>query len=160
MRVRTAVRAGSWYSGNKNGLIKEINNMYLHEVGPGRKPSETSERKERNNVLGVVSPHAGYACSAPTAAHGFLALADDRKEIDTAIILGNKHTHYGPDISVAPFEAWMTPLGQVQTNMSLLTKIIENKGQISSDLIQKIDFDESAHLDEHSIELQIPFLQD
>ncbi|MHA2225599.1 MAG: AmmeMemoRadiSam system protein B, partial [Candidatus Hodarchaeales archaeon] len=80
MRVRTAVRAGSWYSGNKNGLIKEINNMYLHEVGPGRKPSETSERKERNNVLGVVSPHAGYACSAPTAAHGFLALADDRKE--------------------------------------------------------------------------------
>ncbi|MHA2227341.1 MAG: AmmeMemoRadiSam system protein B, partial [Candidatus Hodarchaeales archaeon] len=117
-------------------------------------------RKERNNVLGVVSPHAGYACSAPTAAHGFLALADDRKEIDTAIILGNKHTHYGPDISVAPFEAWMTPLGQVQTNMSLLTTIIENKGQISSGLGQKIDFDESAHLDEHSIELQIPFLQD
>lgn len=160
MRVRTAIRAGSWYSGQKDGLMTEINNMYLHKVGPGKRPLPFDQRKDAKNILGVVSPHAGYACSAPTAAHGFLALAEDRKEIDTAILLGNKHTHYGPEISVAPFDAWETPLGQVPVNMSLLTRIINNKQRLSDKLSQLVDFDDTAHMDEHSIELQIPFLQD
>lgn len=160
MRVRTAVRAGSWYSGQKDRLINEISSMYLHNVGPGRRPPALDQRKDMKNLLGIVSPHAGYACSAPTAAHGFMALAEDRKEIDTAILLGNKHTHHGPDISVASFDAWETPLGQVPVNMSLLTRIINNKHQLSNEIAQIIDFDDTAHMDEHSIELQIPFLQD
>lgn len=160
MRVRTAVRAGSWYSGHKDGLMNEIHALYLHKVGPGRRPLASDQRKNVKNLLGILSPHAGYACSAPTAAHGFLALADDRKEIDTAILLGNKHTHRGPEISVASFDAWNTPLGQVPVNMSLLTKIVENKHELDDKLAQIIDFDDSAHSDEHSIELQIPFLQD
>ncbi len=134
--------------------------MYLHEVGPGRRPLALDQRKDQRNILGLVSPHAGYACSAPTAAHGFLALAEDRKEIDTAILLGNKHTHHGPEISVASFDAWQTPLGQVPVNMSLLRRIVENKNKSSDKLTQLIGFDDTAHLDEHSIELQIPFLQD
>lgn len=159
MRVRAAVRAGSWYSGHKDGLIKEIDAMYQHKVGPGRKPLALDQRKDVKNILGIISPHAGYACSAPTASHGFLALADDRKEIDTVLVLGNKHTHYGPEISVAPFNAWKTPLGQVSVNMSFLTRIIENKHKLPDPIKEKIDFDDTAHMDEHSIELQIPFLQ-
>ncbi|MHA2245476.1 MAG: AmmeMemoRadiSam system protein B [Candidatus Hodarchaeales archaeon] len=160
MQIRPAVRAGSWYSGHKDGLIQEINRMYLHKVGPCRRPLVLDQRKEVKNILGLVSPHAGYACSAPTASHGFLALAEDRKEIDTVVLLGNKHTHHGPEISVASFDAWQTPLGQVPANMSFLSSIVENKNQLSNQLEQMVDFDESAHMDEHSIELQIPFLQD
>lgn len=160
MRVRNAVRAGSWYSGQKDRLIDEINAMYLHNVGPGRRPLALDQRKDVKNLLGVVSPHAGYACSAPTAAHGFLAMAEDRKEIDTVILLGNKHTHYGPEISVAPFDIWETPLGHVPVNMSFLNRIVENKSQLSTQIGQMVAFDDTAHLDEHSIELQIPFLQD
>ena len=160
MRVRTAVRAGSWYSGQKDRLIDEINAMYLHNVGPGRRPLALDQRTDVKNLLGIVSPHAGYACSAPTAAHGFMAIAEDRKEINTVILLGNKHTHYGPEISVAPFNAWETPLGQVPVNMSLLNRIIANKSQLPDQIGQMIAFDDTAHLDEHSIELQIPFLQD
>ncbi|UCG01750.1 MAG: AmmeMemoRadiSam system protein B [Candidatus Heimdallarchaeota archaeon] len=160
MRVRTAVRAGSWYSGQKDRLLNEINAMYMHKIGPGRKPLALDQRKDVKNILGVVSPHAGYACSAPTAAHGFIALAEDRKEINTVILLGNKHTPYGPEISVAPFDAWETPLGQVPVNMSLLNRIIDNKQQLPDRLSKILDFDDTAHMDEHSIELQIPFLQD
>jgi AmmeMemoRadiSam system protein B len=160
VQIRPAVRAGSWYSGHKDGLIQEINRMYLHKVGPCRRPLVLDQRKEVKNILGLVSPHAGYACSAPTASHGFLALAEDRKEIDTVVLLGNKHTHHGPEISVASFDAWQTPLGQVPANMSFLSSIVENKNQLSNQLEQMVDFDESAHMDEHSIELQIPFLQD
>jgi len=159
MKVRDAVRAGSWYSGYKDGLIKEINAMYLHEIGPGKRPSEVEQRKNVKNLLGLISPHAGYACSAPTATHGFLALAEDRKEIDTVIILGNKHTPYGPEISVSPHDYWNTPLGQAPLNRSLLEKIVGKK-DISAEIAHHIDFDDTAHRDEHSIELQIPFLQD
>lgn len=159
MRVRSAVRAGSWYSGYKDSLIKEIHAMYMHEVGPGRRPTTLDERKDNKRIIGVISPHAGYACSAPTAAHGFLAIADDRKDIDTAILLGNKHTSLGPEISVAQYDKWETPLGQVPVNMSLLTRIVENTHQLDS-LRNILDFDNTAHADEHSIELQIPFLQD
>ncbi|MFX0016610.1 MAG: AmmeMemoRadiSam system protein B [Promethearchaeota archaeon] len=158
--VRSAIRAGSWYSGQKDRLVQEIHNMYLHEVGPGRRPVAFNQRKEVKNVLGVVSPHAGYACSAPTASHGFLAIAEDRREVDTVILLGNKHTHRGPEISVASFDAWETPLGLVGVNKSLLKRIIENKHQLSKQLALMIDFDDTAHKDEHSIELQIPFIQD
>ncbi len=159
MKIRDAVRAGSWYSGYKEGLIKEINAMYLHEVGPGKRPAAIEQRKNVKNLLGLISPHAGYACSAPTATHGFLALADDRKEIDTVVLLGNKHTPYGPEISVAPHDYWNTPLGQVPLNRSLLEKIVEKKVK-SPEIARHIDFDDTAHRDEHSIELQIPFLQD
>ncbi|KPK88150.1 MAG: hypothetical protein AMS27_00450 [Bacteroides sp. SM23_62_1] len=159
MRVRAAIRAGSWYSGQKDRLINEINAMYLHKIGPGRKPLALDQRKNIRNILGLVSPHAGYACSAPTAAHGFIALAEDRKEIDTVIILGTKHTPYGPEISVASFDAWETPLGQVPVNMSLLNRIVNNKNQLTDQVAQILDFDDSAHVNEHSIELQIPFLQ-
>ena len=159
MRVRRAVRAGSWYSGYRDSLIKEINAMYMHEVGPGRRPTTLDKRKNNKRVIGVISPHAGYACSAPTATHGFLALAEDRKDIDTAILLGNKHTSSGPEISVAQYDKWETPLGQVPVNMSLLTRIVENTHQLDS-LRNILDFDNTAHADEHSIELQIPFLQD
>ncbi|MFX1516321.1 MAG: AmmeMemoRadiSam system protein B [Promethearchaeota archaeon] len=160
MRVRTAIRAGSWYSGQKDRLANEINAMYLHKIGPGRRPLALDQRKDIRNILGVVSPHAGYACSAPTAAHGFMALAEDRKEVDTVILLGTKHTGEGPEISVASFDAWETPLGQVPANMSLLNRIINNKHQLSGPVPQILDFDETAHNNEHSIELQIPFLQD
>lgn len=159
MQVRRAVRAGSWYSGSKDSLMKEIDAMYLHQVGPRRRPPAIGERPNDKNILGIISPHAGYACSAPTAAHGFLALAEDRQDIDTVILLGNKHTPYGPDISVAQFDAWDTPLGQVPAKMSLLKRIIANKNQLP-DLKDSINFDQTAHADEHSIELQIPFLQD
>ncbi|MHA2298171.1 MAG: AmmeMemoRadiSam system protein B [Candidatus Hodarchaeales archaeon] len=159
MKVRKAVRAGSWYSGHEKGLIEEINRMYLHEVGPGRKPPDIEQRSNRKSLLGLVSPHAGYACSAPTATHGFLALAEDRRELDTVILLGNKHTHHGPDISITTHDAWETPLGVVPINKMIAKKIVENKNELPDHISRLLDFDASAHADEHSIELQVPFLQ-
>ncbi|MFW9854513.1 MAG: AmmeMemoRadiSam system protein B [Candidatus Thorarchaeota archaeon] len=160
MIVREPIRAGSWYAGYKEGLIRELENMYLHSVGPGKRPPSKDVRKDKKEILGLISPHAGYACSAPTAAHGFLSLAEDRRSIDTVILLGNKHTDLGPEVSVASHDAWNTPLGEVALNKSFLSRVVSNKNRLAGDLAKHIDFDEIAHREEHSIELQIPFLQD
>jgi len=159
MIIRKPVRAGSWYPGSKSALISELDSMFLHEAGPRKKPLNTDNRSPSKAIAGIISPHAGYACSAPVAAHGFLALAADRKEIDTAILLGNKHTHYGPEISIAGHDAWETPLGRVTVNKELSDKIMSGTDALSKNLNDLIGIDTSAHDNEHSIELQLPFLQ-
>ncbi|MFX1512610.1 MAG: AmmeMemoRadiSam system protein B [Promethearchaeota archaeon] len=158
MRIRRSVRAGSWYSGSKEALLREIKAMYEHEVGPGLEPPAVEQRSNEKKILGVISPHAGYSCSAPTATHGFLALAKDRQNLDTVLLLGNRHSWGGPEVSVADHDAWETPLGTVQVNKTFVNKIDLEKKQLEEGS-KLIELDTTAHADEHSIELQLPFLQ-
>jgi len=88
--------------------------------------------------------------SGPVAAHGFY-FAASCGEPDSVVILGPNHTGIGSGISIATMGAWRTPLGDVDVDSELARSI-----QASSQLI---DVDESAHRYEHSIEVQLPFLQ-
>jgi len=88
--------------------------------------------------------------SGPIAAHSYYALASNCKP-DTVIILGPNHTGYGSAISLMTKGFWQTPLGNVEID-SKIANIIANNSKI-------IDVDELAHKFEHSIEVQIPFLQ-
>ncbi len=89
--------------------------------------------------------------SGPVAAHGYCKLAEDGTP-NVFVILGPNHTGLGSGISIYPFEGiWRTPLGNVEVDSQTCKKIVE-----ASDLI---DIDERAHSYEHSIEVQIPFLQ-
>lgn len=151
--IRNPIVAGSWYSGSKERLIKEIESYYKHSVGPGKLP----ELNDKRNLLGVVAPHAGFACSAPIQAHAYWSVANHFASIDTAIILGPNHTGLGIPLSIFPSGVWRTPLGEVQTDEEL-SKIIISLAK-DSPIEDSIGFDERAHLNEHSIEIQLPFLQ-
>ena len=95
-------------------------------------------------VLGAIVPHAGYIYSGKTAAHVYSVLP----EADTYILLGPNHTGYGMPVSVSR-ETWRTPFGEVRSDLELLNAFPK----------RIIQYDESAHLFEHSIEVQLPFLQ-
>jgi AmmeMemoRadiSam system protein B len=102
-------------------------------------------------VYGGVVPHAGYVYSGPVAAWFYQALKNNIKEKVTFIILGPNHTGQGSYISLYPPDGvWETPLGKVKLNKRLAEKISE------CGLVQ---IDEKAHIYEHSIEVQLPFLQ-
>ena len=148
MKVRRPCQAGVFYSNSRNSLIAEIERCFTHRLGPGELPKPSAEGPR--GIVGILSPHAGYMYSGPVAAFSYKALAEDG-EPRTAVILGPNHTGMGSGVSIMTEGAWETTLGTVKID-SETAKAITN----SSDII---DVDDEAHLLEHSIEVQVPFLQ-
>ncbi len=101
-------------------------------------------------IVGLISPHAGYMYSGPVAAHAFYELAMDGKP-DTVVLLGPNHTGYGSALSIMREGVWRTPLGDVEVDSAVSDAILHETNLI--------DVDEVAHRYEHSIEVQLPFLQ-
>ena len=144
-KVRTPVVAGQFYDRNKDMLKELIKKCFLDERGPGKLPEI---KKSQNKLLGIVVPHAGYIYSGSIAAHSYHYLANTGFA-DTFIIIGPNHTGIGSAVSVITEGEWMTPLGSSKINETLAKQIFKGI----------IDKDENAHKYEHSIEVQLPFLQ-
>lgn len=142
------MQAGSFYPSERTALVSQIENCFLHKLGPGRLP-KLQEKGERK-IVSAVSPHAGYMYSGPVAANLYSALASDGVP-DTVVILGPNHYGVGTGVSAMVEGVWQTPLGEVEIDSAVAKQICKN-----SDII---DLDDSAHLNEHSIEVQLPFLQ-
>lgn len=148
MRVRLPRVAGSFYAGNREELRQQIKHCYTNRLGPGKIPSINEGPR---NIIGLVCPHAGYLYSGPVAAHSYYALANDGKP-DVIVILGPNHTGEGAMLATMKEGIWRTPLGDVQVDGETAKKILKESAII--------DVDEKAHMYEHSIEVQLPFLQD
>jgi AmmeMemoRadiSam system protein B len=145
--IRLPCQAGAFYSSSAGALKKQIEECFLHRLGPGNLPKiEAGPRR----LISLISPHAGYMFSGPVAAHGYHFAAEDGRP-DTVIVLGPNHTGYGSGVSIMIEGVWRMPLGDVEVDTELASEV-----QRSSELI---DIDESAHRFEHSIEVQLPFLQ-
>ncbi|MEM2906490.1 MAG: AmmeMemoRadiSam system protein B [Candidatus Odinarchaeota archaeon] len=153
MNVRKPVAIG-FYPSTKSELIKIIEKSFLHELGPGELPAK-KVYKNTGSVLGGVSPHAGYIYSGPIAAHLYYELSKISPE--TVIILGPSHGGYA-GVSVMSEGSWETPLGLVEINSRLAEKIRVEAGRDANGASYIIS-DEWPHLTEHSLEVQIPFLQ-
>jgi AmmeMemoRadiSam system protein B len=148
MSVRLPCQAGQFYAGDANHLRKQIEECFTHRLGAGRLPPTIES--PLSNLVGLVSPHAGYMFSGPVAANGFYFAASCGRP-DSVVILGPNHTGVGSGISIMTKGMWRTPLGDVEID-SELAKSIQTSSQL-------IDIDDSAHRYEHSIEVQLPFLQ-
>ena len=140
--IRKPVVAGHFYEGRKDALIQEIKDCFAR--GPGE---VDVVRKGRGKIKGLVVPHAGYMYSGWVAAHAYHALAEDGFP-DKIIILGPNHHGYGAAVSIMSKGEWETPLGRI--------KIAEDAEKLRRGIIEE---DEIAHRYEHSIEVQLPFLQ-
>jgi AmmeMemoRadiSam system protein B len=146
MRTRKAAVAGMFYAGTARELEEQIEWCYKHELGPGAIPRVNG--KGLREIVAIVAPHAGYYYSGPVAAHAYKELAEDGV-FDTAVILGPNHTGYGPSVSLWAGASWSTPLGEIEINKKLAQALL-------GDVIKA---DETAHMHEHSIEVQLPWLQ-
>jgi len=137
-----------FYEGQAEPLRNQIKDCFNHELGPGSLPKTVQSKLK--NVIGLVSPHAGYMYSGPVAAHGYHYLALDG-EPDIVVIFGPNHTGVGSGLAIMREGAWHTPLGDVMIDSMVADTIVEQSGII--------DVDETAHMREHSIEVQLPWLQ-
>lgn len=141
--MRHPVVAGRFYSSKEKVLREEIEECFRHEIGPGKVPALA---QGRGSIVGAVVPHAGYMFSGPVAAHVFGAIAEEGFP-ETFVIIGPNHHGIGSGVAMTS-EDFATPLGTCEVDKELVKKL---KGWV--------DEDPSAHLHEHSIEVQIPFIQ-
>ncbi|AKB53480.1 AmmeMemoRadiSam system protein B [Methanosarcina sp. A14] len=130
--MRQPAVAGQFYPLRPENLEKELKQCF-----------EGLDIRERN-ILGAVCPHAGYVYSGRVAAHVYAALP----KADTYVLFGPSHTGYGSPVSVST-DTWKTPLGTLEVDRELAEGLA---GSI-------VDVDELGHRYEHSIEVQLPFLQ-
>jgi MEMO1 family protein len=144
-KIRRPAVAGQFYDGNEESLRDTIEKCFLDERGPKTLPKVGSTEKE---IKGIIVPHAGFIFSGAIAAHAYNFLAQNGFA-DTFIIVGPNHTGMGSGVSIITQGEWLTPFGTSRIN-DILAK------QIRRDIIEE---DENAHKYEHSIEVQIPFLQ-
>src|SRR5208337_4031459 len=120
-----------------------------HKIGPQKLP-EVNLNSHPRNIVGLICPHAGYMYSGPVAASAFYELAKDGKP-NTVVLLGPNHTGYGSALSMMREGVWQTPLGKVEIDTALADQIRQETSII--------EVDDVAHRYEHSIEVQLPFLQ-
>lgn len=138
-KIRMPAVAGMFYPGAPDTLKKEINYLLSNY-----KPSKTY-----GNVLGIVSPHAGYKYSGATAAYAYNTIAG--KSFETVVIISPSHREYFPGVSIYSGDAYRTPLGIISVNKQIRKKLIEESPAIFAG--------EEGHREEHALEVQLPFLQ-
>lgn len=143
--IRTATVAGQFYPHSRQALLDELTNCFVDKKGIGKQPQLMQGDKD---IKALIVPHAGYVYSGPIASHAYYHLSQNGFA-DRFIILGPNHTGVGSEISLMTQGLWQTPLGQVPIDAELAHGL--HKGVIQAD--------DTAHRYEHSIEVQLPFLQ-
>jgi MEMO1 family protein len=147
--LRRAVVASQFYEGSAEALRAQLKSCFLHKLGPQKTPTVNNSTHPRE-IVGLICPHAGYMYSGPVAATAFYNLAQDGKP-DTVVLLGPNHTGYGSALSVMREGSWQTPLGNVEIDSAMVDAILHETNVL--------DVDDVAQKFEHSLEVQLPFLQ-
>lgn len=139
-QTRPAGVAGSFYPSDPRKLAETVDALLEAVEDP----------RPRDGVLAVVVPHAGYAYSAPVAASAYARLTGLRETISRVAVLGPAHFVDLAGLAV-PTVTWLdTPLGVVGVDTAACRRLVETGLAAFSD---------AAHADEHSIEVQLPFLR-
>ncbi|TFG12731.1 AmmeMemoRadiSam system protein B [Candidatus Thorarchaeota archaeon] len=145
--TRMPVVAGKFYEGTEDMLLKRLRESFTGNMGPGEVPE--GEPGNRRNIKALIAPHAGYVYSGMTAAHSYLDLFRDGRP-SHIVIIGPNHTGQGERVAVCN-DDWLTPLGEVEYDTEIGPEIIQRNQYAAPDCI--------AHSSEHSIEVQLPFIQ-
>lgn len=130
--IRKAIVEGKFYPDNKKELMDFLSSSF-----------ENGERKSRI----ILTPHAGYVYSGRTAAKSFSHLIDD---FETVIVIGTAHTMYLKRCATLRDCVFSNCLGDVKTDDEVIDILLEDEG---------FENNPKAHLSEHSVEVQLPFLQ-
>jgi AmmeMemoRadiSam system protein B len=138
-KLRFPAVAGQFYPGEREELSKMINEFLENAKVP----------KVEGEIFGILVPHAGYVFSGPVAAHCYKTIQG--QNFETVILIGDSHYEYFDGVSIWDRGEWETPLGRVKIDEELAKEILS----FSKRFLVK----DSAHLFEHSLEVQIPFLQ-
>lgn len=139
MYVRKPIAAGRFYSDDPDELKKDILS-YIE--------SADIDRSSFTDIKGVIAPHAGYIYSGPVAGFSYAVL--ELEPVDTVVVFAPSHRYRFENPSFIPSGFYETPLGKMPIDDSVGEVLLESSA---------FSFFEEAHAFEHSLEVQVPFLQ-
>lgn len=145
--MRAPAVAGLFYPEEPAELRRVVQGCYTHRLGPGKVPEVAPAR--RRGLHALVVPHAGLTYSGPVAAHAYAALAAEGWP-EAVVLLGPSHAGLG-GLGALSSADWRTPLGVASQHEGLRAALAEGGLLLE---------DDAAHADEHSLEVQLPFLLD
>lgn len=145
-KIRRPAVAGYFYEADKEDLVNRIKWAIGHEIGP----KSEALAPEGSRALGAVVPHAGYMYSGPVAAWAYAALKGYGRP-DSVIIIGPNHYGIGAPVAIMKSGVWETPLGSVEVDSDLAEALASEYKELEDDFY--------AFSKEHSLEVQVPFLQ-
>jgi AmmeMemoRadiSam system protein B/AmmeMemoRadiSam system protein A len=132
--------AGKFYESDSTKLLEDLKSLF----------SKAKLKIINDHVLAVISPHAGYVYSGIVAASSFNQI-DTNQKIDNIFLIGSSHTQTFEGASIYSIGHYITPLGKVEVNIELAKKLIKENPVFSGP--------SSAHIYDHVLEVQLPFLQ-
>jgi len=141
MQTRKPIVAGQFYPGQHDSCIGEIHECLEAATIGGQLPE---------TIAAGIVPHAGWTFSGSLAAMVFSAIKQQHEKVHTFVIFGAAHSYFGASPAVSDRGVWETPLGEVVIDEELADAILKTGQAVS---------DQRAHLSEHSIEVQVPFIQ-
>ncbi|MBN2526214.1 MAG: AmmeMemoRadiSam system protein B [Deltaproteobacteria bacterium] len=139
--------AGQFYSGNPAELKREITD-YLATAKAAGAGSTLAER----DLVGVLSPHAGYVYSGPVAAYSFSAAAAHASQYSTVVVMALSHRRASRSISILDMDGYETPLGTLAIDRDIIQKMLKDKPELFAPDVAMFE-------NEHSLEVQLPFIQ-
>lgn len=134
--TRTCAVAGSFYSNDKSELSLQVKELLLNAKG-----------FSDENINAIIVPHAGYVFSAQTASVAYKTLHKKYKNI---FLIGSSHYASFDGASIYTEGNYVTPLGEISTNMEIVSTLMKNR---------LFTYEKDAHTKEHTLEVQLPFLQ-
>jgi len=148
--LRSPYYSGSYYPEEKSELEKLLNFCFFGSpFGPLQNQLLSNiNNKEKPKIFGLIVPHGSYIFSGPISANAFYEISS--QNIDTFILIGPDHKGIGKRVSIMSEGYWETPLGKVSINKNITHELKSNN---------IIEENRLAHQVEHSLEIQIPFLQ-
>jgi len=135
--------AGTWYTSEATALSQKID-TFINDA-------KITEEDIHGKVIGLVSPHAGYRFSGRTAGYAYKTIKGEKR--DLVVILSPFHQYFPGDLITTAHQAYSTPLGEVPVDMDALVEL-EKTLKKNSIPIHQVSNDT-----EHSLEIQLPFLQ-
>ena len=139
MSIRPAAVAGQFYEASKTRLQAQIGGL-----------SAATSRQSGAMPRALIVPHAGYIYSGTTAAQAYHRLEPLRQTIKRVVLFGPAHRVYLQGMALPSVDAFSTPLGDIPLDREVIERISTMPAVIVSD---------EAHRQEHSLEVQLPFLQ-
>lgn len=138
-RIRTPAVAGTFYDDDPSALRQYVDLLL----------EQAHSAPHKGTIIGLVSPHAGYMYSGPAAAAGYRALKGAL--VDVVFMVGPSHREFFEGASVYPGDAYRTPLGDALIDLEARSALLAEA--------KLLKLSESGHRGEHSLEVQLPFLQ-